>query len=356
MVAAAETTGVSGDGLRDVRVSRSAHPVAWLAGPALVVVVVMAAMPGLVSVATTSLLVNVFILLTVSSMWNLLAGYAGMVSIGQQAFIGLGAYGVLVFAMHRVNPFAAIPLAMLGCGIIALPVSQLVFRLRGGYFAIATWVVAETARLVISAISSIGGGTGKQVPGLSTLSPKAFEYDTYWAALIVVVSALATTYFMLRGSLGLELAAVRDNEVGAGSAGVRVARARRIVFVTAAVGCAAAGALLAISQLQVQPTSVFSVQWSAEMIFATLIGGMGTIEGPIVGTAIFFALQQNLSSHGAWYMIMFGSVAVVVAIWLPKGLWGTLVRRVRFQLFPVGYHVSRPGRGRAPVATASKGG
>ncbi|HET6966229.1 MAG TPA: branched-chain amino acid ABC transporter permease [Acidimicrobiales bacterium] len=327
--------------LTDVRITRSARPTAWLLAPAAVVVAVFAAMPWLVSRASTDLLVNVFILLTVSSMWNLLAGYAGMVSIGQQAFIGLGAYSVLVLAIGNLSPFAAIPLAMAICGVLAVPISLLVFRLRGGYFAIATWVVAETARLVISAISSIGGGTGHKVPGLSGLSPGAFTRDIYFAALVVALAALGGSYLLLRSRLGLQLAAMRDNEVGARSAGVLVGRARRIVFVAAAVGCGGAGALLAVSQLQVQPTSVFSVQWSAEMIFACLIGGMGTVEGPLVGTVIFFVMQQNLSSHGAWYLIIFGSVAVVIAIWLPRGLWGTLVQRARLELMPVGYHVRR---------------
>ncbi|HVA73224.1 MAG TPA: branched-chain amino acid ABC transporter permease [Acidimicrobiales bacterium] len=336
--------------LEGVRVKRSARPTAWLLVPGAALLAVLAAMPSLVSTANTDLLVNVFILLTVSAMWNLLAGYAGMISIGQQAFIGLGAYSVLVIAMGHVSPFAAIPLAMLVCGALAIPISYVVFRLRGGYFAIATWVVAETARLIISSIQSLGGGTGKKVQGLSGLSPKAFTYDTYWAALVVAVLAVGGSYLVLRSRLGLQLSAMRDNEIGARSAGVRVDRARRIVFVVAALGCAGAGALLAVSQLQVQPTSVFSVQWSAEMIFACLIGGLGTLEGPLVGTVIFFVLQQNLSSHGAWYLIIFGSAAVVIAIWLPRGLWGSVVQRTRLEVLPVGYHIrgaKQAARGKA---------
>jgi len=325
--------------LDQVRIRRSARPTAWLFLPGATLLAVFAAMPTLVSTANTDLLTNVFILLTVSAMWNLLAGYAGMVSIGQQAFIGLGAYSVLVIAMGHVSPFAAIPLAMLICGALAIPISFVVFRLRGGYFAIATWVVAETARLIISSNRSVGGGTGKKVPGLSGLGPKAFTYDTYWAALVVAVLALGGSYVLLRSRLGLQLSAMRDNEIGARSAGVRVDRARRVVFVVAGAGCAGAGALLAVSQLQVQPTSVFSVQWSAEMIFACLIGGLGTLEGPLVGTIVFFVLQQNLSSHGAWYLIIFGIAAVLIAIWLPRGLWGSVVQKTRLELLPVGYHV-----------------
>jgi branched-chain amino acid transport system permease protein len=255
-----------------------------------------------------------------------------------------------------MEPFTVIPIAAIVCAVIALPISYLVFRTKGGYFAIATWVVASAAELVISSITSIGGGTGRAMPGLASLSPTQFANITYWAALAVVVVALAITYLLLRSRLGLVLAAVRDDEDGARAAGARVMTARRIVYLVAALGCGAAGALLAVSQLQVQPASVFNVQFSAEIIFVTLIGGMGTIEGPIIGTVIYFALQQNLSQHGAWYLIIVGAVAVVIAIWLPRGLWGTLTRRLRFEFFPVGYFVvpakpdKRPGTSADPEA------
>jgi branched-chain amino acid transport system permease protein len=324
------------------RVSRSERHTRPVAGLGVVVLGVLVAAPFLFSQANTTTLVNFFILLTMATMWNLLAGYAGMVSIGQQAFIGLGAYSIVVLASHGLNPLASIPLAAIICAVIALPVSLLVFRLRGGYFAVATWVVANTAQLVISTISSVGGGTGASVHGLSGYSPKSFGEVIYWAALAVAVVAIATTYAVLRSRLGLVLGAVRDDEVGAQSAGANVLRARRIVFLVAALGCGAAGALLAVSQLQVQPTAVFSVQWSAEMIFVTVIGGLGTLEGPIIGTIIFFALQQNLASQGVWYLIIFGSLAVIVAIWTPRGLWGSLTSRYRAQLFPLGHRVVMP--------------
>jgi branched-chain amino acid transport system permease protein len=306
-------------------------------------VVVLAFMPEIVSSADTTLLVNFFVLLTMAVMWNLLAGYAGMVSIGQQAFVGLGAYGVLVLAINGFNPVAAIPIAAIVCAVIALPVSLLLFRLAGGYFAIATWVVADTAQLVISSITSLGGGTGHPVPGLSSMSPQTFANTTYWAALAVAVVSLGLAYVLLRSPLGLLMAAVRDDEVSARSAGARVMATRRIVYVVAALGCGAAGAILAVSQLQVQPSSIFSVQWAVEMIFVSMIGGMGTLEGPIVGTVIFFVLQQNLSQDGAWYLIIFGAVAVVVAIWTPRGLWGAVRQRTGVELFPVGYRVSGGG-------------
>jgi branched-chain amino acid transport system permease protein len=153
----------------------------------------------------------------------------------------------------------------------------------------------------------------------------------------VTVAALATVYLLLRRRVGLSLTAVRDNEVGARSVGVRVARTQRLVYLVAALGCGAAGGLLAVSQLNVEPTSAFAIQWSAAMIFVTVIGGIGTIEGPIVGTVVYFVLQQSLASYGSWYLIVLGGVAVAVAIWDPRGLWGLVTDRAGVRLFPVGY-------------------
>jgi branched-chain amino acid transport system permease protein len=101
---------------------------------------------------------------------------------------------------------------------------------------------------------------------------------------------------------------------------------------------------LAISQPFVQPTSVFSLQWAAEMLFVSMIGGLGTIEGPIVGSIIFFALQQTLQQQGAWYLIIFGTVAVLVALWQPRGIWGAIRDRFHTELLPVGHWVSEVPR------------
>jgi branched-chain amino acid transport system permease protein len=161
-------------------------------------------------------------------------------------------------------------------------------------------VLATTIMLIIERFSSIGGGTGMPLPGFAGFDPTLLTAYTYWAGLAVTVAALAGIYLLLRGRLGLVLTAIRDVEVAARSSGARVGLARMLVFVVAGAGCGAAGALLAISQLQVQPGAVFSVQFTAEMAFVTIIGGLGTIEGPILGTAVYIVLQQTLArtTHG----------------------------------------------------------
>jgi ABC-type branched-subunit amino acid transport system permease subunit len=319
------------------RVTRSRRNVAWTGAGALIVVVVFAFFPYIVYSGTTAILVQAFIVLTLASMWNLLAGYAGLVSVGQQAFVGLGAYFVLILAIHGLSPFVALPISAIVCGVAALPMWWLVSRLRSGYFAIATWVLAATIMLIIEKFSSVGGGSGMPLPGFAGMSPTLLTAYTYWAGLAVTVLALVGVYLLLRGRIGLVLTAVRDDEVAARSSGARVGLARLLVYVVAGIGCGAAGGVLAISQLQVQPSAVFSVQWTAEMAFATIIGGLGTIEGPILGTAVYMVLQQTLASYNAWYLIILGLVAILVALFARRGLWGLVDEHLHIRLFPVGY-------------------
>jgi branched-chain amino acid transport system permease protein len=332
-----------------LKITRSRRNVAWSGLGALVVIVVLFLFPYYIGPGTLGILIQGLIVLTLASMWNLLAGYAGLVSVGQQAFLGLGAYFVLIPAMHGVTPWFGIVIATVGAGVCALPLWWLVARLRLGYFAIATWVLASVVMLVIEQISSIGGGTGEPLPGLSGGDPALLTAHTYWAALIVAVLAIGTVYFLLRSRVGLVLTAIRDDERAARSSGVRVGTARLLVFIVAAAGCGAAGAILAIEQLQVVPGTsggVFSVQWTAEMAFAVIIGGIGTIEGPIIGTIVYMVLQQALQSYNAWYLIVLGIVAIAIAIFARRGLWGTVDERFNIRLFPVGYHLWAPGERR----------
>jgi branched-chain amino acid transport system permease protein len=347
------TTETTARPAEQFRVTRSRRNVAWTGAGALIVVVVLAFFPYIVYSGTTAILVQAFIVLTLASMWNLLAGYAGLVSVGQQAFVGLGAYFVLILALHGFSPFAALPVAAIVCGVAAVPMWWLVSRLRSGYFAIATWVLAATVMLIIEKFSSIGGGSGLPLPGFAGMNPTLLTAYTYWAGLAVTVAALVGIYLLLRSRLGLELTAIRDDEVAARSSGVRVGRARLLVFVVAGIGCGAAGAVLAISQLQVQPEAVFTIQWTAEMAFATIIGGLGTIEGPIIGTVAYMVLQQTLQSYNAWYLIILGLVAIVVALFARRGLWGLVDERLNIRLFPVGYWLRA---GAAPRRGSARGG
>lgn len=313
---------------------------------AVPLVTVLALGPYIVDRGTQGNIVTLFSLIVMATMWNLLAGYGGMVSIGQQAYIGLGAYGLVYLAdTIGMNPFVAVPVAVAVAAMVSIPLSVLAFRLAGGYFAIGTWVIAEVVRLVVSQVQVLGAGSGVSLTSLSGLTPGRRIAYVYWLSLIAVVVAVGVTYLVMRSRLGLGLTAIRDDAPAASSLGVRVVSSQRFVFVVAAAGSALAGAMIAANTLRVQPESIFSVQYSAFMIFIVVIGGIGTIEGPILGAVILFALQQWLSDLGSWYLVILGGLAIGITLFLPKGVWGLISGDGRIRLFPVGYRWLKPTDG-----------
>jgi branched-chain amino acid transport system permease protein len=268
-------------------------------------------------------------------MWNLLAGYGGMVSIGQQAFFGIGGYAMLALGNFAgVNPFIAVPLGAIVAGVIALPVSWIAFRLQGGYFAIGTWVIAEVFRLSFANLSAVGGGSGTSLTALRGIDKATRESVTYWTALACVVAAIALVYLFLRSKRGLALLAIRDSEVAAESQGIDVRGMKLAVYVVAAVGAALAGALYFLGNLRISPDAAFSVNWTAFAIFMVVIGGIGRIEGPIVGAVIFWALNKFFSDYGTWYLLGLGLMAILVTIFFKQGLWGWVQQRYGWAVFP----------------------
>jgi len=305
--------------------------------------------------AGRSLLQDLFFMLTMLSLaqyWNLLAGFAGLVSVGQQAFVGLGAYGLFALAiLFGVDPLIAIPLAGLGTALIALPTAYVVFRLRGPYFAIGTWVVAEVFRLLLAQFKSLGGGTGTSLPRsatndsfavtaladlLSLRSAAARDVASYWVALALAVFTVILIYRVLRSRAGLALSAIRDSETAASSVGVDAMRTKLWVYVLCAFGTGMTGALIYLQTARISPDAAFSVlDWTAMVIFIVVIGGIGTIEGPIVGVIVFFLLQDRLAGYGPWYLMLLGALAIVIMLFFRKGLWGTFADRFDLHLFPV---------------------
>jgi branched-chain amino acid transport system permease protein len=294
---------------------------------------------------TLRLLAEVFTFVALASLWNLLAGYAGLVSVGQQAFVGLGGY--LLFALVillDVHPIAAILIAGPIGALVAVPVAALIFRLRGAYFAIGTWVVAEVFRLLASQISVLGGGSGISLPAAVVVamapSRQMREFEIYWLALALTAIVLGAIVALLRSRHGLALTAIRDNELAAQSNGIDVTRIKFIVYVLTGFGTAMIGALIFLMKLRISPDTAFSVNdWTAFVIFITVIGGIGRIEGPIIGTIVFFMLRQALADLGSLYLLMMGAVAIVVMLWAPKGLWGLIAERFGWQALPLQRHL-----------------
>ena len=268
-------------------------------------------------------------------MWNLLAGYGGMVSVGQQAFFGVGGYVMLALGnLAGVNPFIAIPLAALAAAALAVPISWVAFRLQGGYFAIGTWVIAEVCRLTVANIAAVGGGSGTSLTALRGIPRATRESVTYWIALACVAACIGGVYLFLRSKQGLALQAIRDNPVAAESQGIAVGRMKLVVYMVAALGCGLAGALYFVSNLRISPDAAFGVNWTAFAIFIVVIGGIGRIEGPMVGAVLFWLLNKFFADYGTWYQLGLGMLAIGVTLFVRRGFWGVVQRWVGSSVFP----------------------
>jgi branched-chain amino acid transport system permease protein len=321
---------------RRFRVAQATRASRIMAIGGMVLLAGLASLPAWGDAGTMRLLTEFFTLLALAEMWNLLAGYAGLVSIGQQAYIGLGAYGLYTFAdLAGLNPLLAIVVTACGVGLVSLATSFFVFRLDGGFFAVGTWVIAEVFRLLVASSKAVGAGTGVSLRSLAQFGPEGRITITYWLAVGVGFGAVATGVLIMRSRVGLSLRAIRDSDVAARSLGVDVFRAKVAVYLIAAVGCAIAGSVTYMSLLRIQPTAAFGVQWTAWVIFVVIIGGLGSIEGPIVGAVVFIGLRELLADFGSAYLIVLGVLAVTITIVAPRGLWGVIDGRYSVSLFAI---------------------
>lgn len=313
-----------------------------LAGVA--VVLILAALPVFADRATLRLGTEMAGYLTLAVMWNLLAGYAGVMSIGQQVFVGLGGYAFFVVAgLWGVPVFAALPLAGAFAACIALPIALILFRLNGAYFAVATWVVAEIAALVIAQTDAVGGGAGMSLPTQVAKSLGNNDQRSaliWWLALALCCFAAGLAYLWMRSPRGLALMAMRDDEIAAAGLGVSTTRNRIMVYLIATFITGIAGAILFLVKLRISPSAAFDVnEWTASIIFIVVIGGLGYLEGPLLGVLVFFALRALLADFGPWYLIALGALAIATMLFAPGGLWGLIHRRFGWEIFPVRRHV-----------------
>jgi branched-chain amino acid transport system permease protein len=302
-------------------------------------------------------LTTLFIYVILSVMWNALAGYGGLISVGQQAFFGLGAYAAIRLANFGVNPILALFVGAALVAVASWPISSFMLRLKAEEFAIGMWVVAELAHLLVNLDGLINGETGASFIELNRYDAPIRHALVYWSALAAMAGLLAVVFALLRSRLGVAIQAIRDNEDAAESIGVNAFATKRVVFILAAGGAAMAGALWVASAITFQPKSYFSVQWTAYMIFMVLVGGIGTLEGAIIGAVAFFLIEAWFGAAGVWYLIGLGATALGFALFLPRGVWGVVESRFKLRLLPVGYRLRALGKGEPPrSAPASAAG
>ena len=296
---------------------------------------------------TLKLLTEMLTMLVIAWLWNLLVGYANIVTIGQHAYVGVGAYAFYGFAvlLGWSPALSLLMAALVSLGVAAL-VLGVIFRLRDLYLAVGTWVVAEVLMLTAGKLPGFGGGAGASLPIALVRqfgSGATQRYQTiYWITLAVAAVALVSIVLLLRSPAGLGLTAMRDNEEAAGASGVDTRRLRVLCFLWVAPFLGLIGGLVALQKLAVSPTASFSItDWTVFVIFAVVIGGIGSLEGPIIGTLLYFGARELLSDHGTWHLIILGAASIAVLVFEPKGLWGAARRKLGEDLLSLSHNPIR---------------
>jgi branched-chain amino acid transport system permease protein len=273
-------------------------------------------------------LFNFFVFLAIANMWNLLAGYSGLLALCPAAFIGLAGYTMTILTWVNVPFYVGIVAGGVVAALFAMLISVAVFRMSGIYFAIGTLVVPEILRLVFLRWRPVGGdlvggGAGYMAKGVSQLSIA----DTYWLALVIGISSMILMAVILRSKFGLGLAAIRDSNTSAASSGINVFRLKLYSFIIAAFVMGVAGAVFYVNQGYIEPFGAFNISWLMIALLATVIGGIGIEWGPFVGTIIVVILRFQLARYAGISLLIQGLILLVIMLVAPQGIVG-LARKV----------------------------
>jgi branched-chain amino acid transport system permease protein len=266
--------------------------------------------------------------------WNLVGGYAGQLALGNAAFFGIGAYSLPLFHDKLGVPLVlALVLGMLAAVFAALVIGRVAFRLRGPYFALATIAFAEVLRLTAKNLDDLtGGDVGLQVPALFGSSPTR---GAYWAAVALTAAAFTATALITRSRFGYALQAVREDEDTTLACGIDPVRTKLIAFMISAAFTALGGALYASLYFYIVPDPVLGIEISEKPAIVAMLGGAGTLIGPIVGAILLETAQELFKNlfHEA-HQLIYGVLLVVVVLFLPEGIVGSITGWWRRQRAP----------------------
>ena len=271
-----------------------------------------------------------FIYLAMANMWNLLAGYSGLISLCQPAFLGLAGYTLAIGTWVGIPWWVGLLAGAAVAAVFALLISIPVFRLSGIYFAIGTLVVPEALRMIFYLWRPVGGqmhgaGAGYMIKGIGDVS----THFIYWLALVIGIGSTFLMRRVLKSELGLGLAAIRDNERTAASCGVSVFKLKLYTFVIAAIVTGLAGAVYYLYQGYIEPSATFNVRWTMTLLLATVIGGIRTEEGPVIGTIVVVFLYFMLARYAGYSLLIQGIILIGLMLLSPQGIVGML-RRSRY--------------------------
>ena len=301
----------------------------------LVVLAALFTLPAWGGAYTVMLVMYMSMYITLGHMWNLLTGYAGLVSLGQQMYIGVGGFTLAILSNNFGVPL--IPGLVIGGLVsvaIAVGLSHLLLHMKGMYFSIATWMFAEAMMLILSGMEYFGKGQGLFIIEARKLGP----VERYYYALVLVVLVMIVVVLVLRSKLGLGLFAIRDNDVSSETCGVPQFRSKLYCMMLSGFVTGVLGGVFYISQVWVQPSAAFSIRWTVAAVFIVVIGGIGTIAGPVLGGIIYVYLSQYLATLdqiGSLNMVILGVIAVAVILLAPKGIIGTLQDKLNFEIISV---------------------
>jgi branched-chain amino acid transport system permease protein len=271
-----------------------------------------------------------YVYLAAANMWNLLAGFSGLLALCPAAFIGLGGYTVTVLSWLELPFYWGILAGGFAAALFAGLISVAVFRMKGIYFAIGTLVVPAILRLVFLRWRPVGGdlqggGAGYIVKGVSEVPSEV----TYWLGLSIGLASVIIIGIILRSKFGFGLAAVRDNDISASSLGVDVFRLKLSSFLIAAFVMGIAGAIFYTYQGYIEPNSAFDISWLMIVLLATVMGGIGLAWGPFVGTIIVVILQFQLARYPGISLLIQGLILIAIMLLAPQGLLGLVRDRRR---------------------------
>jgi branched-chain amino acid transport system permease protein len=265
--------------------------------------------------------------------WNLVGGYAGQLSLGHVAFFGMGAYGLAIFTAHHVPMWISLLLAALLSTLIGGVIGKIVFRLRGPYFTLATIAFAEVLRLGAANLEITGGAIGLSTPSL--FNGESFWKLFYVSAIILAVLSFLANYWTSRSRFGYYLMAIREDEDTASAVGIDTANYKLRSLLISAFLTALAGAFYGSAFQFIVPDSVLTIDISVQIAIIAMLGGAGTLLGPIVGALLLVSASELFKNEfGERHLLIYGTLIVLVVLFLPEGIVGSVQQRLRRQRKP----------------------
>lgn len=309
-----------------------------------VLALVLVALPAFANPYVLSVATLILFFAYAGQAWNVMMGFAGQLSLGHSLYVGVGAYAAAGLYVHYgVGPWAGLWLAIVLCALLGAVIGALAFRFRiaGVYFALLTIAFAEFTRIGFDHFPPLGGPGGlflkvEQREFLDLLSLRGPPAMFYYLALALTAGAFALCAWLLRSRIGFYWQAIRENEEAAQALGINIFRYKMLAVVVSASMTAVAGVFFAFYYNNLFPEQIFHISRSIEIILGPIIGGLGTLFGPILGAALLTVLADGsteLISALGWEIpgvkqVLYGIVLLAVVVFLPNGVWPVLARKL----------------------------